>query len=317
MLWTALLLWAVVTVTFVLVEVLPGDPAGMYCHETSFERPLSSGACNEITRQLGLDKPASVRYLAMTTGLLRGHFGQSMKNGRPVLEIIGEALPRTLLLNGTALGFGLLFGILLGTLQARRPNGRSDTALGLATLALQSLPEFLLGMALLWLAASVGLGLGSHAGAVRFEDAGAAARAGDAISSLILPAFVLGAGITARSARLLRSRMLEVMREDFVRALRARGFSESRVFGRHVLTNALPPLVAMAGLSLPWLFSGSVVVERVFDWPGLGNELLRAIFDQDTPVVVGCFFFSALLVVAGNVLADIAVAALDPRARQG
>lgn len=305
------LAWAVVTLCFLLLEAAPGDVSGV----------LVPAGASPAVRQAIIDKwqleaPPWERYWAALGNLCSGDLGISTVRERPVLDLVLEALPATLLLAGTALVVMIVLGIALGSLQALRRGSRTDRAITALSVALHAMPAFWLAMILvlcfaLWwpvlppsqaadpMAAYLPLG----------------PRIWDRLTHLVLPATALGAANAALIARHQRSALLETLGQGWIRTARALGLGPRRVLLRHALPAALLPTVALLGLSLPFLFSGSVVVERVFAWPGMGSLVFDGILNQDTPLVLGCFLIYGLLVVLGGLLADLASAAIDPRIR--
>lgn len=305
------LVWAVVTLTFVLLEAAPGDPS---------HHMLPPGVSDEVRADLHhkwrLDAPLHVRYAALMGNLVRGDLGMSITREKPVAQLIAASLPDTILLSAAALGITLALGIGLALAQATWRGRVVDGAIDLVALGLYSLPGFWLATLLVLLLAHWWPLLpASQATDPMAPYMGAGARLLDRVAHLILPALALGLANTAVVARHLRASLDEALGEDFVRAARARGLSPTRVLLRHALPNAMPPVLTLLGLSLPFLFSGSVVIERVFAWPGMGTLIFEAIFEHDTPLVMGCFFVYALVVLAGSVLADLLCAWADPRVR--
>jgi peptide/nickel transport system permease protein len=304
------LLFAVITLIFVLVEVAPGDAADRFLNP---EMPPE--VRRNIMEKWGLDQPPWVRYGRMMKNLMTGDFGRSLDSERPVLDLIRERLPNTLLLGATTLGLIYLVGVVVGTIQAVRQHRPADSILSAVTLFFYSMPDFWLGL-MLMLVFSLKLGWLPSSGMkdpVWHDQLWFGGRVLDIAKHLVLPGVALGIAYAGGIARYMRSSMLEVIRQDYVRTARAKGLSESAVILRHALRNALIPIVTLLGLSLPALFSGAVVVETIFAWPGMGRLIVESIFAQDLPALIGCFFFSTLLVVAGNLLADVLYTVVDPR----
>jgi peptide/nickel transport system permease protein len=321
------LLWGVVTVLFLLVELSPGTYADKY---VSAEMPPAISAM--VRAKYHLDDPAWIRYLAMLRNLATFDFGISMDQERPVFSVIAEALPNTLLLSAVTLGVLYPAGIALGTLQAVRHNQASDTAASVVALFFYSMPSFWLAMMLqLVLSYYLGGWIEQHFpnpplawlalpssdphDAIAYDSMNLCEQAIDRVRHVLLPGVAMGLAGAAGTARYMRSSMLEVIRQDYVRTARAKGLREGTVILQHALRNALLPIITLFGLSLPFLFSGAVLVETIFAWPGMGRLIVTAIFTQDTPLIVACFFVSTLLVVLGSLVADIAYAWADPRIR--
>ena len=302
----------VITLLFVLIELSPGNAADKY-----FTPETPPRVRELIEKKWGLDQPAPVRYVRMMRNLMTGDFGRSINQERPVIEIIGRALPNTLLLGFVTLAVVFTIGVVTGIVQAVGKHGANDAALSGLTLFLYSMPEFWLGL-MLMLIFSLKLGWLPPSGmtdAVMHEHMRPMAKLQDHVRHLILPGVALGVAYAGGVARYMRSSMLEVVGQDYIRTARAKGLSERSIVLRHALRNALIPIVTLFGLSLPQLFSGAVVVETIFAWPGMGRQIITAIFTQDMPMLTACFFFFALLVVLGNLLADVLYAVVDPRIR--
>ncbi len=309
--YAVLLVWLVVTVTFGLLELTPGDAS------LHFVDPELPPARVELLRaQWGLDRPLPVRYLRLLGNLARGELGESLVHARPVAELLREALPPTLQLSGLVLLLGFGLGVPIGVWQAARAGTRREHAAGMALLAVYAMPEFWLGM-LLIMALSGGVALFPSSGIVAWNHAelGWFAATGDRLHHLVLPTLTLLLPALAWVARHQRAAMLEVLRSDFIRTARSLDLSEGRVLFRHALPTALVPILTLAGVSLPALVSGSVVVETVFAWPGMGRLMVEAIGGRDSPVIVACFLVYALLVVLGSLAADLSAAWVDPRLR--
>ncbi len=305
------LLWAVLTLIFLLLEAAPGDPSAYLVP------PGASAEVREALRQSWrLDDPAPARYLALLSNMASADLGRSMLRGRPVAEMIGEALPPTLLLAGASLAITPLLGGPLGVIQAARRGSALDGAATAVSLTLYSIPAF-------WLAILLVLVFGHWwplLPATQMADPMAdymapLPRLWDRVLHLLLPALALGLANTAVVARHLRARMVEVLGRDFIRAARARGLGGWAVVLRHALPNSLLPVLTLLGLSLPFLVSGSVIIERIFAWPGMGSLVVESILGQDTPVVMGCLFVYALMVIVGSAAADLLCAWADPRIR--
>lgn len=306
-----LLVWSVVTLIFVLLELSPGDVADKYFNP---ETPPEVRAM--IAAKYHLDDPAWVRYLAMLRNLLTFDFGRSMAQDRPVFEIIWQALPNTVLLSGISLLVTYPTGVFVGTLQALRQNRPADTVASVATLLLYSMPEFWLAMMLQLAAARTGLlPTSGMMDPVMYEYMTPSEQLWDRALHLVLPGVAMGLTAAGATARYMRSSMLEVIRQDYVRTARAKGLREGAVIVRHAMRNALLPIITMMGLSMPALFSGTLIIETIFAWPGMGRTIVGAIYAQDTPLIIACFYVFTLLVVLGNLLADLACAWADPRIR--
>jgi peptide/nickel transport system permease protein len=306
------LLWGVITLIFVLVELSPG---------TIVDKFITPDTTPEVRERLlakwHLEDPAWIRYLFMLRNLALLDFGVSMDQERPVFDIILEALPNTLALALVTLCVIYPFGLSLGTLQAVRQGKLVDTGSSVTSLFFYSMPSFWLAM-MLQLLLTYYLPILPSSGmydAVRYDYMGPVESLYDRALHVVLPGVAMGIASAAGLARFMRSSLLEVVRQDYIRTARAKGLPESRVIGKHAIRNALLPIVTLFGLELPGLFSGAVLVETIFAWPGMGRLIITAIFSQDTPLIIACFFVFTLLVVAGNLLADILYAVVDPRIR--
>ena len=304
------LLWLVWTLTFLVGRLAPGDPVALY------EGPNVSPEALERLRQVyGLDDPLALQYLKQLVATATGDLALSTSQGRPVGDVIGEAIGPTLILTGLALILTFLFGGLIGVISATTARRPPDHILTFATLLLYSMPAFWLGVELVLLFSyQLGWLPASHMSSVN-RPGGLLGTARDMAGHLLLPVATLSLGGAAVVSRHLRSSLLEALSTPFVNSARARGLSEWRVVGRHALRNALLPMVTLFGLSLPVLLSGAVVVEVIFSWPGLGQVAYGAIRARDYPLVQAATLMTAALVIVGSLLADVLIAALDPRVR--
>ena len=301
------------TLVFVLMETAPGDAADLFLGN----HPVPPEVRERIEEVYGLDRPPLQRYLRWLTALvLRGELGWSHSRGRPVAVAILEALPATVTLAGAALLLHLLAGVLLGALAAARRGRWVDKSLTVVSLTVYSLPTFWLGlMAILALSYFLPLFPASSLESVGAEEWPWWQRLADRIWHLALPAAVLGLASAAAMIRFVRAGLLQNLGRTCVRAARARGLGGKRVLFAHALRNALVPLVNLGGLSLPVLLSGSLVTEVVFAWPGMGRLTYDAIRAQDFPVVLATTLLATMIVVLGNLAADLVMALVDPRIR--
>ena len=306
------LLLGVPTLTFLLVEAAPGRTIDVLIGD----RPVSEEARTRLEAAYGLDRPPLARYAAWVAHAAVLDFGWSVSRGRPVSRVLADALPATAGLAALALTLQLGFAFALGGLHAMRPRGALDRALSIGGLAIASIPPFWLGlMAILLLSAAVPVFPPSSAHSVGSEAWPWSERAADAVWHAALPALVLSAGGSAVLARYLRAGLLRSLSEGFVRAARGRGAAPLRVLLRHAVRASIGPVLTLAGLSLPVLVSGSLVVEVVFGWPGMGRATYEAVLGQDLPVALASVLLSTLLVVLGNLAADLALVWADPRIR--
>lgn len=290
---------------FVLIRLVPGDPIDvMYGSEG-----MDAARRTVLTHQLGLDQPIPVQYGLWLGRATSGDLGRSYRAQMPVLQLIGQRLPATLLLSAAALIISLLIAIPLGVLAAIRRNSWLDfTALGFAIFGI-SLPNFWAGI-LLVLIFAVSLRWLPAIGYVPPQ-----ANPVQAVLHLILPAVTLGWSLSGTTTRLMRSSMLEELGKDYVRTARGKGLPQGAVILIHALRNALIPTVTMIGLQLGFLIGGAVVVETVFAWPGIGLLVVDSIFARDYPVVQGVVLTIAVMVVLVNLLVDVVYTVLDPRIR--
>jgi peptide/nickel transport system permease protein len=302
--------FGVVTLMFALIRLAPGDPALLLVG------PSAPAAQVEAQRHaLGLDRPLPEQYAAWLGRFVRGDWGTSIATGRPVRAMLAQAWPATVKLVGISLVLSYLLGIAVGVIQAVR-GGRLDTVLSVATVTLFALPGYWLGLMLVmlftyrlrWLPAFGAQGFDA-------DFLSPAARAADRLRHLALPLATLTLVGVGGTARYVRGAMLDVIGAPYVTVARAKGLGETRVTLRHVLRNALIPVLTLLGLSLPTLFSGAVFIEAIFAWPGVGRILVEAVQARDYPVVMGATAVSAVLVVLGNLLAELLASWADPRLR--
>nr|WP_211112583.1 ABC transporter permease [Azospirillum sp. SYSU D00513] len=298
----ALTAWLATLLIFALLQLVPGDPALLMLGTAA--RPDTLAA---LRAQMGLDEPLPLRYLGWLGGLLRGDLGTSVTYARPVAGLVAERMAVTLPLAALALLLSTALAVPLGLLAAARHRRAGDWAVaGFGRLGI-SVPSFWVGI-LLILLFSVKLGWFRAGG---FPGWGAGA--GPALMALLLPAAALAIPEAAILARVTRSALLDALREDYARTARAKGLSGAAVLLRHVLPNALAPVVTVLGLQAAFLVGGAVVVENVFTLPGLGRLLYQAVGQRDLIVVQGIVVILVILVVLANAAVDIAYAALDPR----
>lgn len=313
MLATVPLLIALAALVFVLADAAPGSPVDRILGD----RPVPPEVRERLETAWGTERPVLSRFASWLFGALRfGDLGWSYSRGTTVARVLGSALPASISLGAAALAVQLLSGFLIGITSARRPNGWLDRLLGSGTVVLYSIPTFWLGvMAILVFAVIVPLFPPSSSRSVGAESWPWLARALDRTWHLALPALVLGLGSAAGLARHVRAAIVRAVTEPFCRAARARGASGRRVLMAHALREALPPALTLTGISLPFLFSGSVVIEVVFGWPGLGRVAYEAVRAEDLPLVAAATVLAGAGVVGGNLLADLGLIACDPRLR--
>jgi peptide/nickel transport system permease protein len=301
------------TILFFLMRAAPGDPLA----RASESRPLSPAELAQLRSRYGLDQPIGSQFKAFVSGLVRGDLGVSIEYGRPVTALLSERLPATLLLGGTVLLVNFTVGLWLGVRQSVRRGRREDRWLTVLSLAGYAMPSFWLGLVLAWLL-GIKLRLLPAAGMqdpLLSLEADVFARTADVLRHLVLPALTLSVVSIAATMRYQRTAMLEVLGQPYITTARAKGLQESAVTWRHAWRNALFPVITLFGLWLPILVTGSVFVEAVFAWPGLGSLAAAAVWGRDYPVLMGAALLVAALVVAGGFLTDMAYALLDPRVR--
>jgi peptide/nickel transport system permease protein len=305
------LIWALATLTFFIVRAAPGDPMAMY-----FSPEIDPSVMETVRARLGLDQPIHVQYVKWLAALARGELGVSFAHHRPVAEILLETIPNTLILTVWALLLDLGLGVVIGVISAVRQNTWIDHGITVGALFIYSMPGFWLGLMLIILfSLKLGWLPASQMESVDAEYMPWLERAVDRAKHLILPVFVLGIASAASVARYMRGSMLEVIRQDFIRTARAKGLPEGAVIFKHALMNALIPIITLLGLYLPFLMSGAVVTETIFAWPGMGRLTVGAIFARDYPIVMAANLIAGVMVVAGNLLADVLYAVVDPRIR--
>jgi peptide/nickel transport system permease protein len=301
---------AIVCVNFLLIHAAPGDPASVLAGQSGSADPEFIA---QLRHQFGLDQPLSMQLWIYVSSVLRGDLGVSHVQQRTVLSLILERLPATLLLTGTAFAFALIAGIALGAAAARRVGTWADSAITVMALGFYATPIFWVGLMLV-LVFSVWLGwLPSFGMNTVGADLHGWAAVADTARYLVLPALTLGLFYMAVYARLTRSAMLDVAGEDFVRTARAKGVPEGRILRRHILRNALLPVVTLAGIQAGQLIGGSVLVETVFAWPGIGRLAFDALLARDYQVLLGVFLTTAILVVLFNLATDLIYLVIDPR----
>ena len=302
-----LVLFLISLITFFLINLAPGGPSSLIDFQ-------STAAQREARlRQFGLDRPVAERYVRWLGGAVRGDLGTSINQGLPVSQLLRQRLGTTLQLALTALLLATLVGVLLGVMAALYRNGWPDHLVSTLSTLGMSIPNFWLGIVAIivfavqldWLPAS-----GSYT-------IGQAFSLGDRLSHLVLPAGVLAFSLMPNVVRVTRSAVLEVMTSDFVRTARAKGIADRWVLWKHTMRNALVPVIAIVGLITTVLFSGSVVIESVFGWAGLGRLAIEAANGRDYPVILGVTLLAGAIVVSVNILVDLLYAAADPRIRHG
>lgn len=304
------LLIAVLVLNFSMLHLAPGDIADTIAQ-------ASGGADAEVMEQIrkdyGLDQPFFIQLGRYIGNVLSFDLGYSFFYNQPVTDLILEKLPATLLLVITSQILALIVGVLLGVFSARNPNGIASYVVTFLALFGYAAPVFWTGILLL-IAFSLKIPLFPVAGMIDVTvEGGFFVRALDIAHHMVLPVITLASIFLALYSRLCRASMLEVLGSDYVRTAKAKGLAEREVVFKHALKNALSPVVTLAGLQFSAVVSGAVLVETVFSWPGLGTLALQSIIARDTPTILGILFFSAFVVIIGNLLTDMVLRMIDPR----
>jgi peptide/nickel transport system permease protein len=300
------ILLSIAVITFVAIRLIPGDAITIRLGES-----YSPDAAAQLQAELYLDRPVPEQFARWFGGLLRGDLGPSIRTGRPVTEEIFGRLPATLQLGGSAIALSLVFAIPAGVFAARRRQTPWDFATRIVAFVGVSVPNFLVGI-LLILVFAVSLGA-LPAGGYRAPSEGILAHA----RTLMLPSLTLAVGIGASTMRMMRSTLLEVLDQNYIRTARSKGLSENKVIYRHGVPNALIPVVTVVGVQLGTLLGGAIVVEQVFSWPGLGSLVIQAIYLRDYPLLQGAVMLLASVFVVANLIVDVLYAWLNPRLRDG
>jgi peptide/nickel transport system permease protein len=300
------LLVLVSMIGFAVLNLAPGGPLSQF----ALTPGMSQADLDRIATQMGLDRPLIVQYADWAWRLLRGDWGRSFRDGRPVLDVIGGHFGATLLLMGTATVMSVTIGTWVGIKGATKRYSIFDYAATVGAMVALSIPTFWFGLVAIYLF-SLKLGWLPAGNMYTIGDGSII----DYAKHLIMPAMVLALVDVAVWSRYMRTATLEVINQDFVRTARAKGMTPRRVLMKHVVGNALLPMITLAGLQVPTLLGGALVTETVFTWPGMGRLFLDSLGYQDYPVVMGLLMFSAILVLLSNLAADMLTAFVDPRIR--
>lgn len=303
------LLIGVSIIGFALMHLAPGGPLAVY----TLNPTITSQDIDRLRSVFGLDKPVPIQYLTWAGGMLVGDWGNTFFGGRPVLTVILERVPATLLLAGSALSLAILIGVTLGILGAVKRHSVFDYLATTGAMVALSFPTFWFGLMAIYIFA-IELRWLPSGGMHEFGEEGNPL---DLLRHLILPTLVLALVITASWSRYARSSFLEVLGQDYMRTARAKGLPRRTQLMRHAFPNAVKPLIALLGVELPFLFSGALVAETIFSWPGMGRLFVDALSMKEYPILMGMVMFTAIFVIIGNLLADIAIALIDPRVRLG
>lgn len=293
-------------VTFMLIHLVPGDPARVLLGEEATPQSVAA-----LRQQLGLDRPLGVQYGLWLWQAIHGNLGESIQLQQPVIQAIWQRLPVTIELGVASLIFSVALAVPLGVMAATNPNGRLDWLVNVTSLLGTAIPSFVLGL-LLILVFAVFIRIFPPGGYVPFSE--------DPLGNLrdlVLPAVALGVGAVAVNLRQVRTSMLEVLHEDYIRTAWAKGLRPRQVNYRHALRNALMPLLTIVGLQVGAILAGTFVIETIFLWPGIGALTIQSIFSKDYPVVQGVVLLAALSYMAVNLFVDIGYKVLDPRVTYG
>jgi peptide/nickel transport system permease protein len=301
------LLIGVSVIGFAMMHLAPGGPLAVY----TLNPTITAQDIERIKHVFGLDQPIYIQYLKWATGMFTGNWGNTFFGGRPVLDVILERIPATFLLMGSGMSLAIVIGMLIGILGAVRRYSVFDYLATTGAMVALSFPTFWFGlMAIFIFALKLGLlpsggmyTLGGEEGVL------------DLLRHLILPTVVLALVLVAQWSRYTRSSFLEVIHQDYIRTAKSKGLSDFRVLFRHAFPNAVAPLIALAGIQLPWLFSGALVTETIFGWPGIGRLFVDSLTMKEYPVLMGMVMLTAAAVIIGNLLADVINALIDPRIR--
>jgi len=297
-------------VSFALLHLAPGGPAGiMTANPKATEADLA-----RIRAGFGLDRPVPIQYLLWSKQVfLKCDFGKSYVTGQPVSEMIGERLPATLELMGAAFAIALILAMVMGVVSALKRESLIDQILSIISSAGMSVPVFWLGLIAIYLF-SLKLGIFPSGGR---ETIGAVSGAADRLRHLALPACVLSIAFFASWSRYLRSQLIDAIGEEFVRTARAKGLTERMVVFKHALTNAAIPVLTVIVMQIPMLFTGAVITETVFSWPGMGRLFYEGLERHDYSRVLGVVVISSFLIIAFNLIGDLLCMAVDPRISTG
>ena len=303
---------SVAILTFILIRVAPGDPAELIAGEAA-----SPEYIQRVREEFGLDKPVLEQLAIYLFSLFRGNLGFSITFSRPVLDVILERLPQTILLVGTAIFIAIALGILLGITSAKRPYSFVDSLINVFTLTLYSTPVFWLGLVMI-LGLALWIPIFPTGGMLDIGiENDPIAMALSVLKHLFLPSITLSALFLATYARLTRAGLLEAMGMNYILQARAKGVPEKQILRKHALKNALLPIITVAGIQIGLMVGGVVLTESVFSWPGIGSLLVLAVSYRDYPLVTGIFLFTSVSVAISNFAVDIIYAIVDPRIRTG
>jgi peptide/nickel transport system permease protein len=301
------LLIGVSIIGFGMMHLAPGGPLAVY----TLNPTITAQDIERIKHVFGLDQPVHIQYFKWASGIFTGNWGYTFFGGRPVLDVILERFPATLLLMGSAMSLAIIIGMLIGILGAVRRYSIFDYLATTGAMVALSFPTFWFGLMTIFIF-SLKLGWLPSGGMFTL---GGEEDILDLFRHLILPTVVLALVLVAQWSRYSRSSFLEVIHQDYIRTAKSKGLSGGRILLRHAFPNAVAPLIALAGIQLPWLFSGALVTETIFGWPGMGRLFVDALTMKEYPVLMGMVMITAIFVIIGNLLADVINALIDPRIR--
>lgn len=299
-----------------LVRAMPGSPITMVEDRGDLKRRMSEADRQALLKQYGLDKPWYEAYAKWITDMARGEMGRSFARKRPVADVINERIGPTLMLSSTSLVLAYLLSVPMGLYAVARSGKLDERIMGLSLYVLYSFPSFVAAL-MLQLFVSVRMGWLPLYG-MKSDDYATMSALGkfwDLVQHAILPVVVFTYGSLAYYTRFIHANMQEVVRQDYIRTAQAKGLGPFAVIVKHAFRNTLIPFVTKIGLSLPSLLSGSVIIERIFNWPGLGQLYFSAILERDYPVIMALTLIYSVLTLAGQLLADVLYALVDPRVR--
>ncbi|GEK34758.1 ABC transporter permease [Kurthia sibirica] len=301
-------LFGVTVINFIIMKMAPGNPVDMLVSPK-----LPEAARQAKMAELGLDDSAVSQYISWMKNLLfHGDLGYSMITFQPVTDMIMDRLGPTILIMGTSLILGLFIAIPIGILSATKQYTKLDYFFVTGSFLGISIPNFFLSLVLVYVFA-IQLNWLPSSG---MKDIGTTGSVWTVLLHMVLPVIVLVANVAGRNIRYVRSSMLEILGQDYLRTARAKGLKESRVVNKHAMRNALIPIVTIIGLEIPILFGGAVVIEQIFSWPGIGQLTLSSIMSRDYSTIMGLNLVAAFVVIAANILTDIVYAIVDPRIRK-
>ena len=308
---SVLIIWGVLTLTFVIIHLAPGDPSAMYV-----DPEIPPQVVENIREQMGLNASLSQQYFSWIRESIQGNLGISFSYKKPVSALLLETIPNTLYLTVTVFLIQMLLGIIIGVITALKKDSFVDISINSGLIIMYSFPGF-------WLALMFILIFSYHLGWLPSSQMSSLGISGnyvevllDRIKHLILPAMVLVISYTAYTARFIRASFSEVLDQDYIRTSIAYGLKPGQIYFKYALKNSLLPVVTLLGIYLPFLLGGAVVIEYIFAWPGMGRLTVEAIFAHDYPLILGSTIIAAITVVAGNFLSDVFYALVDPRIKK-